>query len=198
MLTLFRPGAGPWHRMPTGPKTVLLAVLVLGVSVLPATWGFAVVPVAACIAAYALPGVGLGELGRQVWSLRWLIAISLLGQAIFLGAEPAVVGTLRIIAAVTLASLLAVTTPVSVLLSSFERALGPARVVGVDPARAALLLVVALGTVPTLVRLAGDVRDAQRARGGPRGIRFFVVPFLILALRHADDLGDALTARGVE
>ena len=45
--------------------------------------------------------------------------------------------------------------------------------------------------------LAGDVRDAQRARGGRGGIRTSVVPFLVLALKHADDLGDALTARGV-
>jgi len=100
------------------------------------------------------------------------------------------------VAAVALAGLLASTTPVTALLDVAERALGPLRVIGVDAARAALLLVVALGTVPTLARLAGEVRAAQRARGA-RGIRVFAVPFLVLALRHADDLGDALTARGV-
>ena len=100
------------------------------------------------------------------------------------------------LAAVALAGLLSLTTPVAVLLDVVERALRPLHRVGVDAARTALLLVVALGTVPTLARLAREVRSAQHARGA-RGIRAFVIPFLVLALRHADDLGDALTARGV-
>ena len=94
------------------------------------------------------------------------------------------------------AGLQSLTTPVAVLLDVVERALRPLDRRRVDAARTALLLVVALGTVPTLARLAREVRLAQQARGA-RGIRVFVVPFLVLALRHADDLGDALTARGV-
>jgi biotin transport system permease protein len=116
---------------------------------------------------------------------------------IFLGLEAATIGTVRITVAVVLAALLALTTPVTTLLEVFERALSPLRVVGRDPSRAALLLVVAFGAVPTLVRLAHQVREAQRARGAGRSIRAFATPFLVLALKHADELGDALTARGV-
>ncbi|MFJ6679921.1 energy-coupling factor transporter transmembrane component T family protein [Microbacterium sp. NPDC091382] len=196
MLTLYRPGTGPWHRMPAGPKTLVLLLLVLGVSLLPSTWPAAVVAAGACIVCYLVPGVGPAQLARQVWTLRWLIAVAFGIPCIFLGVEAATVGTVRIVAAVSLAGLLALTTPVAALLDTAERALVPLRVFGVDAGRVALLLVVALGTVPTLARLAREVRDAQRARGA-RGIRVFVVPFLVLALRHADDLGDALTARGV-
>ncbi|CAL4860523.1 CbiQ family ECF transporter T component [Microbacterium sp. MM2322] len=196
MLTLYRPGTGPWHRMAAGPQTVLILLLVLGVSLLPAAWPAAGIAAGVCVACYLVPGVGLRELGRQVWSLRWLVVVAFGIPCIFLGVEAATVGTVRIVAAVALAGLLALTTPVTALLDVVERALRPLRVVGVDAARAALLLVVALGTVPTLTRLAREVRAAQRARGA-RGIRVFVVPFLVLALRYADDLGDALTARGV-
>ncbi|WP_413354137.1 CbiQ family ECF transporter T component [Microbacterium sp. 1P06AB] len=196
MLSLYRPGTGPWHRMPPGPKALILLLLVLGVSLLPTAWPSAVVAVGVCVLCYVVPDVGMRELGRQVWALRWLVVVAFGIPCIFLGVEAATVGTARIVAAVALAGLLALTTPVAALLDVVERALGPLRIVGVDASRVALLLVVALGTVPTLARLAREVRDAQRARGA-RGIRVFVVPFLVLALRHADDLGDALTARGV-
>ena len=33
MLTLHRPGSGPWHRLPAGRKSVLLMMLVLGLCI---------------------------------------------------------------------------------------------------------------------------------------------------------------------
>ncbi|MDQ1203977.1 CbiQ family ECF transporter T component [Microbacterium sp. SORGH_AS_0862] len=197
MLSLYRPGDGPWHRMPAGRKTLLLLALVLGVSLLPATWLSCAVAAGLTLLCYAAPGTGWTRLAHQIWVLRLLVAMSFVGQVIFLGLEAATIGTVRITAAVVLAALLALTTSVTALWEVFERALSPLRLLGRDPSRAALLLVVAFGAVPTLVRLAHQVREAQRARGAGRGIRSFVVPFLILALKHADELGDALTARGV-
>lgn len=197
MLTLFRPGTRGWHRLAAGPKAVLVLGMVMTVSLLPASPAAAAGAVAVCLACYAVPGTGWRELARQAWALRWLVIVALAGQAVFLGIEPALVGTTRILVAILLAALLALTTPVSALLDLFERVLGPARVVGVDPARTSLLLVVALGSVPTLARIARDVRDAHRARGARGGVRSSALAFIVLALKHADELGDALTARGV-
>ena len=197
MLTLYRPDARGWHRLPAGPKTLLLLGLVMTVSLLPAAPATAAGAAVLCLACYAVPGTGWRELVRQIRALRWLVIIALAGQLIFLGLEPAVVGTVRILAAILLAALLALTTPVAALLDLFERALRPARAIGADPERISLLLVVALGSVPTLARLAGEVRDAHRARGAGGGIRSSALAFIVLALKHADDLGDALTARGV-
>jgi biotin transport system permease protein len=92
---------------------------------------------------------------------------------------------------------LVLTTRVSDLLDAFERGLAPFERFGVDPQRVALLLAVTVNTVPVLGRLAAGVREAQRARGARASLTGFVVPFLVLSLKHADDLGDALTARGV-
>lgn len=197
MLSLYRPGRGPWHRMPPAPKTAILLLLVVGVSLLPGVWAAAAAAAATCAVCYALPGVGARDVLRQLWALRWMLGVAIALPAVFLGIEAAAAGAARIAAAVLLAGLLTLTTPASELLDAVERAIRPLRRVGVDPDRVALLLVVALGAVPTLTRLARDVRDAQRARGAGPGIRFFAVPFLVLALRHADQLGDALTARGV-
>jgi biotin transport system permease protein len=197
VLTLYREGDGPLHRMPAGPKLVLLLVVVLAVSLLPSAWWAAGAAGAVAAVAYLASGVGLTELGRQVLAVRWLVVVTLACQLIFLGAEAAVANTARVTAAVVLAGLLVLTTRVTALLDAVERGLRPFARLRLDPQRAALLLTVTFGTVPVLARLAGEVREAQRARGARPGLRTFAVPFLILALKHADQLGDALTARGV-
>lgn len=202
MLTLYRPGTGPLHRMPAGPKLLLVLAAVLAVSLLPSTWVAAAVAAALPVVAYALAGLGDGafgmrELGRQVLAVRWVIVITLAGQLLFLGPEPAVANTARVASAVVLAALLVLTTRVADLLDAVERGLRPLAALRIDPARTALLLTVTLSTVPVLAGLARDVRDAQRARGAKAGLRAFAVPFLVMAFKHADELGDALTARGV-
>ncbi|AGW40586.1 ABC-type cobalt transport system, permease [Leifsonia xyli subsp. cynodontis DSM 46306] len=202
MLTLYRPGNGWLHRMPAGPKTLLLLALVLAVSALPSLWAAAAVAAGAGVLAYATAGLGDGmlgmlELARQVLAVRWLIAITLAGQLVFLGPEPAVSNTARVTTAIVLAGLLVLTTRATDLLDAVERGLRPLARVRLDPERAALLLTVTFGTIPVLARLAGDVRDAQRARGVRGGPGAFLVPYTIVALKHADELGDALAARGV-
>lgn len=202
MLTLYRPGTGALHRMPAGPKLLLVLAAVLAVSLLPSTWAAAGIAAALPVVAYALAGLGDGmlglrELAGQVLAVRWVIVITLGGQLLFLGPEPAVANTARVTSAVVLAGLLVLTTRVTDLLGAVERGLRPLAALRVDPARAALLLTVTLSTVPVLAGLARDVRDAQRARGARAGLRAFAVPFLVLAFKHADELGDALTARGV-
>lgn len=202
MLTLYRPGDGWLHRMQAGPKLLVVLGVVLGVSLLPPQWAGAAIAVAAAIAGYAVAGLGprgagLKELGRQVYTLRWVIAITVVSQLIFLGPEPAVANTARIIAAITLAALLALTTRVTDLLDAIERGLGPLARLGLDPQRAAFLLTITMSTIPVLGRRAAEVRDAQRARGARNNPLTFVVPFLIVSLKHADEVGDALNARGV-
>ena len=202
MLTLYRPGDSWLYRMPAGPKMLLLLVVIMAIVLLPSTWWAAGVAAVATASAYAAAGLsdglsGMRELGRQLYAVRWIVAITLAGQLLFLGPEPAVANTARVTASIVLAGLLVLTTRMTDLLGALERAMNPLRPLGVDPQRGALLLMVTLTTVPVLARLARDVRDAQRARGAGGGLRTFVVPFLIVSLKHADQVGDALAARGV-
>ncbi|MFT4218990.1 MAG: energy-coupling factor transporter transmembrane component T [Microbacterium sp.] len=202
MLTLYRAGDGWLHRLPAGRKLLFVVLLVLAVSLLPSTWQAAAVAAGVTVTAYAVAdlrdgALGMRVLGRQVYALRWILAITVVSQLIFLGPEPTVANSARVLAAIALAGLLVLTTRVTVLLDVLERALGPLRRVGVDPQRAALMLTVSLTTVPVLARLATQVRDAQRARGTRGRVRASAMAFLVLALKHADQLGDALTARGV-
>lgn len=197
MITLYRPGTGWLHRMPAGPKSFGILLVVLAVSLLPTSWWSAGIAGAVVLLGYLASGLGLRELGRQVIAVRWVIVITLAGQLLFLDTEAAISNTSRVVAAVLLAALLVLSTRVADLLDAFERGLRPFGRLGLDPARVALMLAVAINTVPVLSRLAGTVREAQRARGARVTPVRFVVPFLVVALKHADDLGDALTARGV-
>lgn len=108
----------------------------------------------------------------------------------------AVVGA-RVLVLVLAATTVTLTTPVSDLLVVLETALAPLRVVGVDPTRAGLVLAMTIRFVPLLGALLARLRDAQRARGRERPGIGVVAPLLIATLRFADDLGDALEARGV-
>lgn len=199
MRTLYAPGDSMWHRLPAGRKAATLAALVLAVSILPQSWGWPTAAIATvlCIGCYSAPGIGMRRLLAQLLTARWLILLTLVGQLLFLGPSAAVVNTARVSAVIVLAALLAISTKTTDLLDAMERGLAPLRVVQVDPRRVALLLAATLNTLPALAHAANQVREAQRARGAGPSLRLFAVPFLILALKHADELGDALAARGV-
>ncbi|MDR2997354.1 MAG: energy-coupling factor transporter transmembrane protein EcfT, partial [Microbacterium sp.] len=97
---------------------------------------------------------------------------------------------------VLLADLVTRTTRMGDLLAVLDRVLRPFRRVGVDPQTVALTISLAIAMVPVIAGLTEQVRDAQRARGVRLGIRA-ALPLLVLTMKHADEVGDALVARGV-
>ncbi|WP_156759439.1 energy-coupling factor transporter transmembrane component T [Microbacterium karelineae] len=196
MIPLHRPGRSPLHLTPAAAKLAGLAVLALAVSLFPHTPLTALATLAATLGLFLLAGLGLGGWLRQLWATKWIIVLLALTQIIFLGPEAALIGTVRIVAILLLAAIVTMTTPTGDMIEVLRRALSPLRRIGVDPWRAAFTLSLTIAVIPVVASLAAQVRDAQRARGvrlGPRAI----VTLLVLALRHGDDMGDALTARGV-
>lgn len=193
----YRPGTSALHRVPAGAKLVGLAVasaVVLLVSS-PAGVGAVVLVVGAL---YAVAGVGPGAAWDQVRPLRVVVPVLLAVQWLALGPEAAVVLTTRLVALVALAGLVLLTTRTSAVLAAIERGLRPLRRLGVGADRAALVLSLAVRSVPVVAALARRVRDACRARGRERDVRAYAVPLVVGALRQADALGDALRARGLD
>jgi biotin transport system permease protein len=103
-----------------------------------------------------------------------------------------------IVSLVLLAALVTLTTRTTDMVDAVVHALRPLRRLGVQPERVGLLLALGIRSVPVVVGLAEEVRDAQRARGLTASPRAFAVPLIVRSLRHADALGDALVARGVD
>ena len=198
MIALYREGNSLLHRAPAGAKVLAFMVIALAIT-LSAENPFTV-PVAAALAilGYLTAGLGLRTLVAQIYVVRWVIVIMLVTQLIFLPPLVAAANTGRVLTVIVLAALITLTTRIPALLDATEHALGPLRRFGVDPARIGLLLGMTITTIPVIMGIATTIRDAQRARGVPVRPATFVVPLLILSLKHSDDLADALAARGID
>lgn len=198
MITMYRPGTSGIHRIPAGPKLLTLMALALAITLAPASPWLLAGTVVVVIGCYLLTGMGLVELGRQLRGLRWLILVMLVPQAVFLSPHTAAVNITRVVTVLLFASLVTLTTRTEDLINAIEQALVPLRRFGVDPGRIALMLSMTITTVPVIAGFAAQVREAQQARGVPVPPLAFVVPLLVMALKHSDDLADALTARGLD
>ncbi|HXR67540.1 MAG TPA: energy-coupling factor transporter transmembrane protein EcfT [Dermatophilaceae bacterium] len=193
----YQPGTSLLHRSGAGVK--LLGLLVFSTALV--VWRLPVmVLVCLCVVVvlYGVGGFGIRTFAAQVWPLRWFVLFLLPFQWWTAGWQAAVgiVGTL--VLAVLGAGLVSLTTRVTDLLDVVTRLLQPARAVGVDPDRVALLLTLTIRAVPVIAGTLQEARDARRARGLERSTRALVTPVVVRTIRHADRVGDALAARGVD
>lgn len=197
MIGLYRPGNSVLHRAPAGLKLLALTGVVTLIVLLDEPWQLGIA--AAVVAAlYAVAGIPPAAALSQIRPLLWFAVVLLAVHTVLNGWVRAgmVVGAL--VVAVAAAGLVTLTTRTTAMLDTLERALRPARLVGVDPARVSLMLALAIRAVPVVTDLAVEVRDAQRARGAGLDLRTFAVPFVVRTLRHADAMGEALAARGLD
>ena len=193
-LGLFRPGTSPLHRLPAGPKLAALVAAGAG-SVLVDTPVQTAVALTAVLALYPVGQIPGRVLLGMVRPLLWVLVPLAMFQLVVVGGSRAAVLVGVILALVLLANLVTLTTRTTDLVDVIVVMCRPLRVVGVDPLRVGLVLNLAIRCVPLVVELAGEVREAQRARGLESSPRALVVPLLVRALRRADGLGEALVAR---
>lgn len=196
-LGLFVPGTSVVHRLPARVKLGVLVAVGIG-SVWLDTLPRVAVLGAVVVAAYGVARIPLRTVLAQLKPLALVLGAVVVFQVLVAGWERAFVVVGLIAALVLLAGLVTLTTRTQDLLDVVVGALGPLRRVGVDPERIGLLLALAIRSVPVVLGLAEEVRDAQRARGVRPSARAYAAPMIIRAVRHADDLGEALIARGVD
>ena len=196
MISLYRAGDSVVHRARAAIKLLLLAVAALALSLLPlegAGMGAALVIVGV---AYGVARMPARVLAAEAWRLRWIVVI--LGGAlwIFSGPVTAWENTARVVTIMLLASLLTLTTRMEDVTGVIRRGVGRIGRGRVDADAVAFALSLTVTMVPVVAGFANEVRDASRARGARLGLRW-IVPLLVRTLRHADDVGDALAARGL-
>lgn len=196
-LGLYRPGTTVLHRLPAGVK--LGGLLVAGIA---SVWTRDPLSTSALL--------GLGVLGlavarvpvrvvlRQLRPLLVLAAVLALFHVLVSGPDRAYVIVGVLLALVLLATVVTLTTRTTALVDVVVRVAGPLRRVGLDVERLGLLLALGVRSVPVVVGLAEEVRDAQRARGLTTSPTAFAVPLVVRSLRHADRVGEALAARGLD
>lgn len=196
-LGLYLPGTSAVHRAPAGAKLIVMVAVGVCSILLNSVWLVSVALVVV-LAGYLVARISVGIALRQVRPLLW-VAVFVAGFHVLVnGWERAfvVVGVIAML--VLLAGLITLTTRTTAMVDAVVVVCGPLRLLGIDPERVGLLLALAIRSVPVVVGLAEEVRDAQRARGLTASPRAFAVPLIVRSLRHADALGDALVARGVD
>ena len=195
MLTLTSPLETWLHRWPAGLKLALMAAGTTALFLMPAL----AVPGAAAVVAllYLAQGLAFARMGlRLLWPL-WPFGLVLglwhlwLGQP-WLGA----VLMLRMLAAVSLANLVTLTTRLDAMLALIERLLAPLRHLGMTPRLPALAMALVIRFVPVLLDKAGLLMQAWRARSRRRVGARIVLPLALAALDDADHVAEALRARG--
>jgi biotin transport system permease protein len=197
VIGLYQAGSSVLHRVPAGWKLLAMLLAIIGVVLLSAPWqlGVAALVVAA---GFAMARIPVRSVWAQLWPMRWLLLLVGVFQVIFAGPERAVMVCGTLLLTVAIAALVTLTTRVTEMLDVCQRLLGPLRRVGVDPDRAGLVLALTIRCVPLMVDIVGAVSEARKARGAGFSLRALVVPSVVRALRRADAIGDALTARGVD
>jgi len=194
---LYLPGASVLHRAPAGAKLVALVLAGAASVFLDEVWQL-VVALGVVTVGYGVAGIPLRTAVAQLRPLVWVAGVAAVFHVLVNGWERAVVVLGVIALLVLLAALVTLTTRTTDLVDALVASCRPLRRVGVDPERVGLLLALGIRCVPVVVGLAEQVREAQRARGLGASPRAFVVPLIVRSLRHADALGEALVARGVE
>jgi biotin transport system permease protein len=197
VIGLYRPGTSLLHRAPAG---LLLGLLLVGTTALVLVRRPLAIAVAALVvvAGYALAAVPAPVALAQLWPMRWFVVLLVPLQWWSGGWRQVVVVVGTMLVTVAAAALVTLTTRVSDMLDVCVRLGRPLRGLGVDPERVGLTLALTVRAVPVLADTFAQARDARRARGLERSPRALLVPLVLRTLRHADRLGEALAARGVD
>lgn len=195
-LGLHHPGHSLVHRTPAGVKLLLLAATGVAV-VLPAGPAVAAAGVGVVVVLTAAAGVPWRRTSRGL--LPVLLTAALVGayQTWARGPALGVEVALDLLTLVLAGALVTATTRADDLMAVVQRAARPLRHVGLPPETVALAVGLFLRSVPVLVHVMGEARDAARARGLDRSPRAVVVPAAVRMVGHARTTGDALAARGL-
>lgn len=195
MLTQISPVETPLHRWRPGLKLGLMAA---GSLALFSLQGWALVLAAVGVAAIYLSQGGRFSLeGLRLLRPLWPFLLVLAVWHLWLW-QP-LQGTqiaLRLLAAVALANLVALTTRLEDMLALIERGFTPLRWLGVNPRLPALGMALVIRFVPVLLDKAGLLMQAWRARSPRRVGARIVLPLALAALDDADHVAEALRARG--
>ena len=102
----------------------------------------------------------------------------------------------RLISAVALANLVTMTTRLQDMIDFLVRVSRPARWFGLSPQAIGIAIALVIRFIPVLVARAQHLSVAYRARSGKRASWRIILPLVFSVLDDADNISNALRARG--
>lgn len=197
LVGVYRAGDSWAHRLPAWVKVVALVVITIAALFIDSPW-VALALLAAALLALLTTGTRLRTLAQP---LRFVgIATIVLGGIMWWqqGLGPATITVGRLLSLVLLAWTVSLTTRVSEMLHTIQRGLRPLRRLGVNTDVIGLTIALAVRSVPLLMATVHAAQQARTARGRGRSITALGVPVVVRSARVAEELGDALIARGYD
>ena len=198
MISLYRPGTSWLHRTPVAIKFAALVLGLLAISIFAKDVTSVVAIMLVAVLSFASVGTKAKQIFSMLWSLKLVVLLVLVPQLLFMDWSLALVNVTRLVACILFAMLFTSTTRNQEILELVELLAKPLKRLGIRPDTIALLVAIALNSIALLNKFVTDVREAQLARGMKPKLHRFVMPVLVLSLKHADDHAEALVARGVE
>ena len=210
------------HRL--DPRVKMMSAIILSILIFRAS-GVDVYPISLFFfVVISVSGIPIGSIFRAVRPLMFFAGLLFLLHLFFTDGTPLfAVPALRLnmsheglfrgafvvwqfIALVLSGAILTLTTPPSELIGGLEKLLQPFKYLGIPTQDIAVMVSMALRFVPTLLEEFDRIRTAQTARGADvrtgklaqrvRTAASMTLPLMTSALRRADDLAEAMEARG--
>lgn len=185
------------HRIPAAVKFLTLIAFILVTSLAVKTVAWAALSLAIPLVLFPVARIPLrvavGQLAPPLFLLLALAAFQWWQKDL----TSAAIMFLTVYAAVTAAVLLTLTTKVSEMMDSFERALAPLGKLGVPVENITLAMSLTIRLLPLMLGTVLEVLDARKARGATASLTAFGTPVIIRSIRRARAMGEALHARGV-
>lgn len=210
------------HKMDPRAKIVALIFMMTSIFVQAGWYGYGIVGFAVIVLA-GLSKLKVGFLWRSMkpmlFMLSFLLIINLFvlqeGTILFhIGSFPIYSGALiqtlyiivRLMLMIMLTTVLTATTKPLDLTLGIEDLLNPLRFIKVPSHEIAMMISIALRFIPTLIEETQRIMKAQASRGVDMAegklkekvmaILSLIVPLFVSAFQHADDLANAMEARG--
>lgn len=195
MLDLYAPGTSFLHRAAAGRK--LLALMAFGTALFMTASVWVVLAAGgAVLALYYLAGLTTQQAFRQVRPAFWILLILFVVQGLINDWALGAFVVARFAALLLAAGLLTLTTRASDMISAITTGLAFLRPLGINPAKVGLAFSLALRFIPVLATITREVREAQKVRGLERSLIAVALPVAIRTIKMADDVSDAIEARG--
>ena len=194
--SLYLPGQTWLHRVWVGPKLAVLLVSGACLMYLHAPSWLFVCFVLVCVL-LRQTGASFLRVRQQMQALLWLL-LTLGGLSAWSqGFVQALEMVLRVATLVLGALVVSLTTPLTEMMRVVEFLLTPLQRLGwVKADRVALAIGLTLRLIPELSVQWHEIREAQLARGLRLNPLTLAVPMLIRVLRRAEEIAEALDARG--
>ncbi|MCX5496882.1 energy-coupling factor transporter transmembrane protein EcfT [Kaistia dalseonensis] len=194
---LYQPGHSALHRLPAGAKLAGLLVVSLALFLIPST-ALALLSVPVAFAVYLSTGAPFRRLIAELRGPAVLLLIIFAFHAIFGSIADGVLTVARFATLILLASAITHATPISEMAALVEWLLSPLRPLGVNPEKVGLAIALAIRFIPLIAEELRHIREAQAARGLAANPLALFVPLIIRTLKAADELADAIEARGYD